>query len=123
MRFPIVLGLHKPAVYEVFTAADNDLDNERFEVITPKPFRDEFEPNDNLPSATSGHGGSGELVKLPFNTKDRYSAIEPLGGDVDFFRFRAKAGEILAIETLPGSSMDTMLGLFDEAGNLLAARR
>ena len=46
LRFPIVLGLHKPAVYEVFTAADNDLDDERFEVITPKPFRDEFEPND-----------------------------------------------------------------------------
>ena len=73
-----------------------------------------------LPSATGRHGGSGELVKLPFNTKDRYSAIEPLGGDVDFFRFRAKAGEILAVETLPGSPMDTMIGLFDEAGNLLA---
>ncbi len=41
---------------------------------------------------------------------------------MDFFRFRAKAGEILAIETVPGrESMDTYIGLFDSAGNLLIA--
>ena len=51
LRLPFVLGLDKPAVYEVFTAADNDLDDARFEVITPKPFRDPFEPNDTSPTA------------------------------------------------------------------------
>ncbi len=119
LRLPIVLGLQKPAVYEFFTTQDNDLDDERFEVLTPKPFRDEFEPNDTLPAAGARHS-SRDLVTLPFNTADRYTAIEPLGGDVDFYRFRAKAGEILAVETLPGSIMDTMIGLFDEAGNLIA---
>ena len=41
---------------------------------------------------------------------------------MDYFRFRAKAGDILAIETVPGArSMDTLIGLFDSAGNLLIA--
>jgi hypothetical protein len=122
LRVPVVLGLQKPAVYELFTT-DNDLDNERFEVLTPKPFRDEFEPNDSLPvtgpmtTSARGHGGGRPLVTLPFSTHDRFSSIAP--GDVDFYRFRAKAGDIIAIETLPGTPMDTLIGLFDDAGNLL----
>ena len=109
LRPPIVLGLERPAVYEWFTAADNDLDNERFVVLTPRPFRDELENNDTVQSA--------EHVTLPFSTEDRYTALR--ANDVDFYRFRAKAGDILAIETLPGSPFDTMIGLFDTAGNLL----
>ena len=62
------------------------------------------------------------LVTLPFSTVNRFSAIDPFGEDVDFYRFRAKAGEILAIETVPGrESMDTFIGLFDSDGNLLIA--
>jgi hypothetical protein len=123
LRFPIVLGLQKAAVYEIFTT-DNDLDDERFEVFTPKPFRDEFEPNNILPSAelltaNGRNRSSRDVVKLPFTTANKFTAIEPLGDDVDFFRFRAKAGDIVAIETLPGSRLDTMIGLFDDAGNLL----
>jgi hypothetical protein len=118
LRLPLVLGLERPAVYEVFTAADNDLDNERFDVLTPRPFRDEFEPNNTLPTASSTrHRGDHDLVRLPFSTEDNYSALGE--NDVDFYRFRAKAGDILAIETLPGSPLDTMVGLFDEGGNLL----
>ena len=125
MRLPIVLGLNEPAVFERFTT-DNDLDDTRFEVVTPRPFRDVFEPNDTLaPTVTAAALGGGldapELVRLPFSTVDRYTAIEPLGGDVDFFRFRARAGDILAIETVPGNQMDTLIGLFDAAGNLLIA--
>lgn len=118
LRLPFVLGLERPAVYEVFTAADNDLDEARFDVFTPRPFRDEFEPNDALPAATTARHGERGLVTLPFSTHDRYSAIAP--GDVDFFRFRAKAGDILAIETVPGTQLDTLVGLFDPAGVLVA---
>jgi Bacterial pre-peptidase C-terminal domain len=120
LSVPLTLGLETPAVYEVFTLSDNDLDDLRFEVQTPRAFRDLFEPNNVLPTGTAAFGSSQGLVTLPFTTVSRYSAIEPLGGDVDFYRFRARAGEILALETLPGSPMDTMLGLFDAAGNLLA---
>ena len=110
LRLPFVIGLERPAVYEVFTTADNDLDEARFEVFTPKPFRDPFEPN-NSPTAA-------RLVKLPFSTEGHFTAVA--AGDVDFYRFTAKAGDILAIETVPGTQLDTMLGLFDAANNLIA---
>ena len=47
---PFVLPRHEAAVYEVFTASDNDLDGARFDVLTPKRFRDVFEPNDGVPT-------------------------------------------------------------------------
>jgi hypothetical protein len=120
------------AIFEIFNAVpgDNDLANRRLDFEGPGGFRDVFEPNDSAAPAhdrrTCGHDdhdnrGRG-LVRLPFNTAKRFSEISPLGDDVDFFRFRAKAGDILAIETLPGlQSMDTVLGIFDEDGNLLVA--
>lgn len=111
LRLPFVIGLERPAIYEVF-GADNDLDGARFDVFTPRPFRDAFEPNDTPARA--------RLVKLPFSSHDTFTAVAP--GDVDFYRFRARAGDILAIETVPGaSSLDTVIGLFDAGGNLLLA--
>ncbi len=141
-------GEDEVAIFETFTAADNDLDNRTLRFLGPEDFRDPFEPNDSAtgrrPPSGSGrddcdcdrdrhwdrdcndHGRHGhsskDLVTLPFSTVNRFSAIEPFGEDVDFFRFRARAGEILAIETVPGrQSMDTYIGLFDSAGNLLIA--
>ena len=80
-----------------------------------------FEPNDSPVLApqhdrtSCGHDDHDDrgrgLVRLPFNTANRFSEISPLGDDVDFFRFRAKAGDILAIETVPGlQSLDTVIG-------------
>jgi hypothetical protein len=122
------LGGHgMAAVFEAFTGADNDLDNRRFDFDSPGRFRDRFEPNDS-PVSGDHHGvdcdhddhddrGRG-LVRLPFNTVDRFSEVHP--GDVDFFRFRASAGDILAIETLPGlTALDTVIGIFDDEGTLL----
>ena len=140
-------GEDEVAIFEAFTAADNDLDNRTLRFIGPEDFRDPFEPNDSptgrrAPSRgrddcdcdrdrdwdrdCNDHGRHGhsnkDLVSLPFSTVNRFSAIEPFGDDVDFFRFRAKAGEILAIETVAGrQSMDTFIGLFDSDGNLLIA--
>ena len=139
-------GEDETAIFEVFTAADNDLDNKTLRFLGPEDFRDVFEPND---SPTGGRGGGGRddcdcdrdrhwdrdcndhnrhghsgrgLVTLPFSTANRFSEIDPDGGDVDYYRFRAKAGDILAIETVPGrESMDTYIGLFDSRGNLLIA--
>jgi hypothetical protein len=38
---------------------------------------------------------------------------------VDFFKFRAKAGEVIMVETLTGR-LDTLIGIFDAAGTWLA---
>jgi hypothetical protein len=108
---PVVVGLDKPAIYELFSTGDNDLDNEHFVVITPKPLRDPFEPNNTLSRATH--------VNLPFSTEARHSALAQ-GGDVDFYRFSAKAGDILVVETLPGTPLDTLIGLFNASGTLIA---
>ena len=109
-----VNGSGQAAIFEKFTANDNDLDNRTFNYLGPNRFRDEFEPNNSL-------RGRAKLVTLPFNTADRFTDISPTGDDVDYYRFKAKAGDILAIETVPGLDfMDTLIGLFDSGGNLLA---
>ena len=62
------------------------------------------------------------LVALPFHsaTIPLATLIEPTGGDVDFFRFRAKAGEFVAIEVVRGD-LDSLIGVFDaDTGELLA---
>ena len=39
---------------------------------------------------------------------------------MDFYRFKAKAGELLVAETVPGALLDTVIGLFGPDGTLLA---
>ena len=62
------------------------------------------------------------LFALPFHsaTIPLATTIEPTGGDVDFFRFRARAGEFVAIEVVRGQ-LDSLIGVFDaDTGELLA---
>ncbi|HTE50656.1 MAG TPA: hypothetical protein VK698_07295 [Kofleriaceae bacterium] len=62
------------------------------------------------------------LPVLPFNSAfiPFATTIEPLGGDVDFFSIRAKAGDFVAIEVVRGQ-LDSLLGVFDaDTGELLA---
>lgn len=101
------------AVFEMFTAAagDNDLDGFELESEGVGRFDDDLEPNDRFSRAVR--------VRLPYNNADRFAEIGPLGGDVDFYRFTASAGEILVVETVPGNQVDTLIGLFDAAGALL----
>ena len=103
------------SAFEIFTAADNDLSGYELTFVNLKRgFDDVFEPNDRISRATRIH--------LPFSTEsmDRYSAIAPVGGDADYYRFSAKAGDILALEVVRGG-FDTVLGVFDSrTGELLA---
>ncbi|HWN08261.1 MAG TPA: PPC domain-containing protein [Pyrinomonadaceae bacterium] len=107
-------GHHDTAIFENFSTNDNDLDNRSFTFLGTKLFTDEFEGNNSA--------GSAQAVSLPFNTSGKFSEIRPLGNDVDFYRFNVSAGDIVAIETVPGlQTMDTIIGLFDSGGNLLLA--
>lgn len=63
-------------------------------------------------------------VDLPFDSSNRllYTEIEPVGSDVDYFKFSGKAGQIFVAETVPGlPDMDTVIGLFNSSGTLIAA--
>ncbi len=99
----------QPAIYELFDGGDNDLDGYRIRYSNlKKEFTDVFEPNDSLAEAAP--------ITLPFDSGDasRFTAISPVGADVDFFRFQAQAGTTLVAELTHGS-LDSVLGLYDVA--------
>lgn len=102
------------AAFEIFTAGDNDLaDAELTYTDFKRGFRDVFEPNNDLAHA--------KRIQLPFDTVSErdFSAVDPVGDDVDYYRFKAKAGDILAIELVRGE-FDATLGVFDaDTGALL----
>ncbi len=110
----------RTTAFEIFTDEDNDLAGFEIKYVNFKrAFEDEFEGrhgNNTLATATR--------IDLPFNTASvrRFSEINPVGGDVDYYRFRARAGDILALETVRGTTgFDSMIGLFDaDTGDLLA---
>lgn len=49
-------------------------------------------------------------------SEKHFTEIEPAGDDVDYFKFRAKAGDILSAEVLTGQ-IDSTLGLFQIVGS------
>ncbi|TQV86077.1 hypothetical protein FKG94_00515 [Exilibacterium tricleocarpae] len=112
----IFKSLFKTAVFEDFTRAGSATDLIDTPLFYPgtRRFRDRFEPNDTFSTARRIH--------LPFNSEDtnrRYTAIEPRGDDVDYYRFHARAGQSVIVELLSGS-FTPVLGLFDASGNRVA---
>lgn len=106
----------QPASFELFGPGNPlDLAGRTLKFNAKAKFDDEFENNNTLSRA--------KRINLPFNSvdEDDFTDISPLGNDVDYFEFRVKAGDILAIETVRGN-IDTVIGIFDaNTGELLAA--
>lgn len=100
------------AVYEIFTAADDDLDNLALLISAPNAFKDTTEPNGTFGKATK--------ITLPYTSEDKYTAIEPIGNDVDFFKVTLTAGSTFTAELVSGG-FDSVMGLFDASGALVAA--
>ena len=111
---PVVLARGEPAVFERFDALHDDLSHRSFVFAGPGGFADTFEGG----SPRHGHGRNDTFdratpITLPFQSALRFSAIEPVGGDVDYYRFQGRAGDIVAIATVPGNVfLNTRLGLF-----------
>jgi hypothetical protein len=107
------------AVFEIFTALDNDLAHGRLAFVS-------FDRG--FTEAAERHGGNDDLlhaqrIELPFDNASvaRFASISPVGGDADYYRFKARGGDILAVEVVRGSP-DTILGLFDaDSGEALLA--
>ncbi len=99
------------AIYEV--SAGSDLDGYKLKFANQShALMDKFEPNDSFAKASA--------VVPPFNTAPNslYTAIDPPAGDVDYYSFSAAAGDIIVAEAVRGN-LDTVIGVFDAAGNLL----
>ena len=101
------------ALYELFDGANpNDLAQSTLGFNPTVNYRDRFEPNNTFATA--------RRRSVPFNSSDArfYTEIDPTGGDVDYFRVRARAGTTLIAE-VTGGQLDSVLGLFDSTGALL----
>ncbi|RMH22522.1 MAG: hypothetical protein D6696_02975 [Acidobacteria bacterium] len=100
------------AAYELFAFGENDVAGASIQWVNlDKPFVDPFEPNDSPGSATP--------IPTPFNSASVLTTISPQGGDVDYFAVDAAAGQTLKVEITNGC-LDSLIGVFDAAGNLLA---
>jgi hypothetical protein len=103
------------ALYEVFSFSNpNDLANYSVKYNTTKHDLDDvFEPNNSIAAAAA--------ITTPFNTapNEFFTEISPAAADIDFYSFEAEVGQYLIAETTRGQ-VDTVLGLFDSAGNLIA---
>jgi hypothetical protein len=106
----LVSGRGRTAIYEEFGNLDNDLGGLTLAFEMPGAFTDAFEPNDGR--------GQARRVRLPFDTARDFTDLP--AGDLDFYRFRARAGEVLVAETGLGTVADTVLGLWGPRGELLA---
>jgi hypothetical protein len=108
--------LFQPAVFERFAAASpNDLSGLTLR-YTPTTGYSDFrtENNDTLRRA--------HRIELPFSSVSVANFTE-IGDpdDVDFYRFTARAGDVVTAEIL-SSQLDTVIGLFNRAtGEILAA--
>jgi hypothetical protein len=113
-RFPIVELISDPAGFEIFSPQRPfDLANRTLHYTGTLNYNDRWAGHNNT-LATA------KRVSLPFTSNSVLQFTEhETPGDIDFFKFRAKAGQILVAETLTGR-LDTLIGLFDSAGNLLA---
>jgi hypothetical protein len=102
------------ALYEVFSLSNpNDLANYSVKYNTTKHDLDDvFEPNNSIAAAAA--------LTAPFSSapNEFFTEISPAAADIDFYSFEGQAGQYLIVETTRGQ-VDTVLGLFDAAGNII----
>lgn len=101
----------QPAVFELFGGdRPNDVAGRTVRFTGTSDYNDTWAgPNNTLATA--------RRISLPFSSAPvtRYTEIEPVGGDVDYFRFSARAGEVLVVQVVAGQ-LDSLLGLFQVSG-------
>lgn len=103
------INLHNsPAVFEQFSAADNDLSNETLLFNGTTDYNDEW----------LGKSNKARMISLPFSSDSiqKYTEIEPVGNDIDWFRFKVPAGKTLRVEIVNGQ-LDTLIGVIAPDGS------
>ena len=93
---------NSPAVFEQFTDGDNDLSDETLLFNGTTDYNDEW----------LGKSDKARQVQLPFSSDSiqKYTEIEPVGADIDWFRFKVPAGKTLSVEITNGQ-LDTLIAV------------
>ncbi len=91
---------NSPAVFERFTDLDNDLSDETLLFNGTTDYNDEW----------LGKSNKARQVSLPFSSDSiqKYTEIEPVGADIDWFRFKVPAGKTLLVEIIRGQ-LDSLI--------------
>jgi hypothetical protein len=108
------------AIYEIFDGGDNDLADYSLKYnTTMNGLRDRYETGRKFGNNSLRRAAA---ITLPFNTapNSMFTEISPAAADIDFFSFEAEAGQYIIAETTRGQ-IDSVLGLFNSAGVLIAA--
>jgi len=124
----------KSAAYEQFTGINAetetvDLANTQLKYAGVRAPEDRFEysvipvfedTTDFIVNTDNDSVETARPIRTPFANANRFAEIDNENGDVDFFRFRARADENIAVEVVRGE-LDTVIALFDaDTGELLA---
>ncbi|MDJ0758411.1 MAG: carboxypeptidase-like regulatory domain-containing protein [Woeseiaceae bacterium] len=94
---------------------------DRFEMAYRGEDDDDDDDDDDNGSRTSDNNSVADAtrIKAPFANVDRLAKLE--AGDIDFYKFKVKADDIVAIEVVRGP-IDSLIGLFDaDTGDLIFA--
>ena len=115
------------AIYEQFVSSAGevtDLSGKKSRFRGVGAFKDRFEvasgddddDNDNR-SNNNDSVANATRIKAPFANVDRLARLDE--GDIDYYRFKVKADDIVAIEVVRGQ-VDSLIGLFDaDTGDLI----
>jgi hypothetical protein len=84
---PVVMGLGDAAVFERFDPSHDNLSHRAFLFLGPGGFHDTFEAGHiPAPHRRNDTFDTAAPIRLPFESARAFSAIDPVGGDVDYYR-------------------------------------
>lgn len=105
----------QPANFEVFT------DGSPFDLANKTVLYQASTAYNDLWAGANNSLATAKAVTLPFRsaTVPQLTEIEPVGGDVDYFKFHLEAGDTVTAELVRGC-FDSVVGIFSPAGDLVA---